>query len=66
MSHGSTGFVHSPENKETQDMAGLEIVSFPRSFAMHEGLGTRLLVVWRLRMLASFPGSSALEQEIEF
>lgn len=38
MSHGSTGFVHSPEDKETQDVAGMEIPSFDQALVpMHEG-----------------------------
>ena len=36
-SHGSTGFVHSPEDKETQDVAGTEIPSFDQALVpMHE------------------------------
>ena len=37
-SHGSTGFVHSPEDKETQDLAGMEIPSFNQALVpLHEG-----------------------------
>ena len=38
MSRGSTGFVHSPEDKETQDLAGMEIPSFDQALVpLHEG-----------------------------
>jgi len=36
-SRGFTGFVHSPEDEETQDVAGMEIPSFSDSCAHAQG-----------------------------
>ena len=44
---GSTGFIHSPEDKETQDMAGMEIAS-----SMHECLASMEITHVVLLLLA--------------
>ena len=57
---GSTGFVHSPEDKETQDMAGMEIPSFDQALVpMHEasmGIINLVLILLAVHVCARLVG----------